>query len=168
MDSEPSSAQRGPYAGRCQTGTEGRPSVALAANVRAYRILRHMTQDELGLRMTDLGHDWGRSTVSAVERRNRNVTTDELFGLALCFGATIGGLLDPTGPDHSRNLSFDVGLESPLLIEPGVAQLWAASRIVMRLWHEDRHAYAPDVADDPSQPAGLSTLKAEPFEWSRR
>lgn len=121
MDSEPYSAQRGPYAGRCRTGTEGRPSVALAANVRAYRILRHMTQDELGLRMTDLGHDWGRSTVSAVERSNRNVTTDELFGLALCFGATIGGLLDPTGPDHSRNLSFDVGLDSPLLIEPGVS-----------------------------------------------
>jgi transcriptional regulator with XRE-family HTH domain len=168
MDSDPSSATRGPYAGRRRAGTEGRPSVALAANVRAYRVLQHMTQYDLALRMTDLGHDWGRSTVSAVERKSRNVITDELFGLALSFGATIGGLLDPTGPDHSRNLSFDVGLVSSGLIDPGVARLWGASRVVLRLGHEDRREYALDVAEDPSLAASLDALKARLFDRSRR
>lgn len=168
MDSDPSSATRGPYASRRRAGTEGRPSVALAANVRAYRVVQHMTQYDLALRMTDLGHDWGRSTVSAVERRSRNVITDELFGLALCFGATIGGLLDPTGPDHSRNLSFDVGLVSSGLIEPGVARLWGASRVVVRLGHEDRREYALDVAEDPSLAVSLDALKARLSDRSRR
>src|SRR5215218_1648915 len=80
----------------------GRPSDALAANLRAYRMLRNMTQDELASRMAHLCHGWGRSTVSAVEGKSRNVTVDELFGLALSVGVTIGALLDPTGPDHSR------------------------------------------------------------------
>ena len=164
MESEPSSATRGPYAGRHRAGTVGRPSVALAANVRAYRILQHMTQDDLARRMTELGHGWGRSAVSSTELRKRNVIIDELFGLAVCFGVTIGGLLDPTGPDHSRNLRFDVGLESPRLIEPDVAQLWGASRIVVRLWHEDRREYALDVADDPSRAGTLDAGTAKPIE----
>lgn len=127
--------------------TEGPPSVAVAANVRAYRLLQQMTQDALALRMTDLGHDWGRSTVSAVELNRRSVIVDELFGLALCFGVTIGGLLDPTGPDHRRNFSFTVGMESRL-IEPDVAQLWGASRVVVRLRCEEKREYALDVAAD--------------------
>lgn len=116
----------------------GRPSDALAANVRAYRLLRHLTQDGLAAEMTALGHGWGRSTVSAVEGRSRNVTVDELFGLALCFGVTIGQVLDPEGPDRSRRLSLDVGLRSPeggrpRPVDPSMARLWAWSRAVMRL-----------------------------------
>jgi hypothetical protein len=118
-----------------------------------------MTQVDLALRMTDLGHDWGRSTVSAVELGNRNVLTDELLGLTICFGVTIGALLDPTGPDHSRTLSFDLGLEFPRRIAADVARLWAASRVVIRLRHEDGGDYALDVVDDASERAHLS--------WSR-
>lgn len=150
---DPSAGTCRPSAGRPsgQTGPDKRPSVALAENVRAYRGLQYMTQGELALRMTHLGHDWARSTVSTMERTKRKVTTDELFGLALCFGVTIGGLLDPTGPDHRRNLGFDVGLESPLAMKPDVARLWGASRIVVRLSHEDGREYALDVANDNHQ-----------------
>lgn len=131
---------RGPYVtstSRALAGL-GRPSDALAANLRAYRLLRHLTQDDLAVRMAHLGHGWGRSTVSAVEGRIRNVTVDELFGLALCLGATIGQLLDPGGPDRSRRLSLDVGLRvrddgRPQPVEPLLARLWASSRAVMRL-----------------------------------
>ena len=66
--SDPPPTKRRPYAGGAVDGaqTQGRPSVALAANVRAYRLLQQMTQDILALRMTrSLGHHWGRSTVSA-------------------------------------------------------------------------------------------------------
>ena len=131
---------RGPYVrstGRAPVGL-GRPSDALAANVRAYRLLRHLTQDGLAAEMTALSHGWGRSTVSAVEGRTRNVTVDELFGLALCLGVSIGQLLDPEGPDRSRRLSLDVGLRSPdgdrpRPVDAKTARLWASSRAVMRL-----------------------------------
>lgn len=145
---------RGPYVrnnGRAPAGL-GRPSDALAANLRAYRILRHLTQDGLAAQMTYLNHGWGRSTVSAVEGRTRNVTVDELFGLALCLGVTIGELLDPEGPDRSRRLSLDVGLKDPedgrpQAVDPVVARLWASSRAVMRLSEDAGGDFDVDLAE---------------------
>lgn len=146
---------RGPYARVAGPATQGlgRPSDALAENLRAYRLLRHMTQDQLAARMAHLCHGWGRSTVSAVEGKSRNVTVDELFGLAVSVGVTIGQLLDPTGPDHSRRLSLDVGLRAAENgpshpVAPRVAHLWAASRAVIRLWHDDGHKVEVAVADE--------------------
>lgn len=113
------------------------PSVALAQNIAAYRALRRITQHELAARMTVLGHAMGRSAVGAIETTRRKVTVDELFGLAISIGVTIGQLLDPTGPDHSRPLALDVGLKTvdgaPRPIEPRLACLWVASRTVARL-----------------------------------
>jgi len=131
----------------------GRPSDALAENLRAYRMLRRMTQDQLAARMAHLCHGWGRSTVSAVEGKIRNVTIDELFGLAVVVGVTIGELLDPTGPDHHRTLSLDVGFRAtddgkPQPVAPRVAHLWASSRVVIRMGHERGWAVDVDVTDD--------------------
>ena len=145
---------RGPYVrnnGRAPAGL-GRPSEVLAANLRAYRLLRHLTQDELASRMTALSHGWGRSTVSAVEGGARNVTVDELFGLALCLGITIGQLLDPEGPDRSRRLSLDVGLRvagdgRPQPVDPVLARLWASSRAVMRLSEDAGGDFEVDLAE---------------------
>ena len=134
---------RGPYrvrAGR-PVGSLGPPSVALVENVASYRALRRMTQDELAARMTRLGHDMSRSTVSAIEARNRNVNVDELFGFALVLGVTVGQLLDPTGPDHGRQLSLDVGLTSeegaPRPIAPWLSHLLVASRCFAQLPADD-------------------------------
>ena len=152
--------RRGPYAGtagRAPTRGLGRPSDALAENLRAYRLLRHMTQDQLASRMSLLDHGWGRSTVSAVEGRSRNVTVDELFGLALSLGVTIGQLLDPGGPDRSRQLSLDVGLRAegdgpPQPVAPRLARMWASSRALIRLEYDDGPKVEveldPDLADD--------------------
>ena len=131
-EGDPTPVNRGPYASRTGTPAKGevRPSDALAANVRAYRVLRHMTQEDLAVRMTHLCHGWGRSTVSAAEGRGRNISVDELFGLAASFGVSIGQLFDPTGPDHSRRLSLNVGVTDrglPRSIEPDLAQLWGAA-----------------------------------------
>lgn len=150
----PASA-RGPYVTDSSGRLKGpaRPSDALAENLRAYRLLQHMTQDQLAARMTWLCHRWGRSTVSAVEGRSRNVTVDELFGLAVSVGVTIGQLLDPTGPDHSRPLSFDVGLRAedgglPQPVAPQLAHLWAASRAVIKLRHDGGCEMEVEAADD--------------------
>ena len=151
---EPASG-RGPYVtdSTCRLEEPAPPSAALAENLRAYRMLRHMTQDQLATRMSWLSHRWGRSTVSAVEGRTRNVTVDELFGLAVSVGVTIGQLLDPTGPDHSRPLSLDVGLRAddgghPQPVAPRLAHLWAASRAVIRLRQDDGCRMEVEVADD--------------------
>jgi transcriptional regulator with XRE-family HTH domain len=129
-------------------------------------MLRDMTQDQLAARMSHLCHGWGRSTVSAVESKARNVTVDELFGLAVSVGVTIGELLDPTGPDHSRKLSLDVGLRDhddsfPQPVAPRLAHLWAASRAVIRLWQEDGRKVEIDVADDlpPATQRELEALR---------
>jgi len=100
---------RGPYVGN--TGRKpagvGHPSDALAANLRAYRLLRHLTQDGMAALMAQLGHGWGRSTVSAVEGKSRNVTVDV-------------GLRDP-----------DTGRPEP--VDPALARQWASSEAVIRL-----------------------------------
>lgn len=153
-------ASRGPYVTRAAGPRHGlgRPSDVLAENLHAYRLLRHMTQDQLAARMSNLCHGWGRSTVSAVEGKARNVTVDELFGLAVSVGVTIGHLLDPTGPDQSRRVSLDVGLragdgEDARPVPPRLAKLWAASRAVIRIRHGAPGDVEIDMADDAALPA---------------
>lgn len=70
----------------------------LAGNVRAYRLLRRLEQDEVAGRMQSLGHGWRRATVSEIERSRRNVTVSELVGLAMALNVTVAELLDSRGP----------------------------------------------------------------------
>jgi transcriptional regulator with XRE-family HTH domain len=75
------------------------PSQALAANLRRLRALRRLSQDDVAERMTVFGYGrggtWARTTAAEAEAGKRQVTVDELIGLALIFGSTIGELLDP-------------------------------------------------------------------------
>jgi transcriptional regulator with XRE-family HTH domain len=84
-------------------------SEALAKNVRDIRGLREFSQDDIAERMSVLGHPWSRQTTSDVERASRNVTVDELLGLALVLGSPVGELLDPRGPLHSFHGAVDPG-----------------------------------------------------------
>jgi transcriptional regulator with XRE-family HTH domain len=70
------------------------PSQILARNLGAVRRLRGWRQEFVAERMNFLGHPWTPATVSEAERGRRNVTTDELFSLALVFGLTLARLLD--------------------------------------------------------------------------
>lgn len=148
------SRERGPYRSRSARILAGvvPPSEVLAQNIAAYRALRHITQAELAGRMTLLGHAMGRSTVSAMEVKGRNVTVDELFGLAVSIGVTIGQLLDPTGPDHSRPLALDIGLRSGVddrrPLTPWLSRLCAASRVVVRLSADDVGGVVLEAADE--------------------
>lgn len=58
------------------------PGQLLASNVRMGRAFLSLTQQDLADRMSALGHQWSRPTVSQVEREVRAVSVDELFGLA--------------------------------------------------------------------------------------
>ena len=142
----------------------GAPSVALAKNVAAYRAVRRITQAELAARMTILGHTMGRSAVSAIEVKGRNVTVDELFGLAISLGVTIGQLIDPTGPDRSRPLALDVGLKTDdgavRPIAPSLSRLWAASRALARLAADDNRGVEFEAVDGlpVATEHGLDTL----------
>jgi transcriptional regulator with XRE-family HTH domain len=73
---------------------------AVADNVRAYRVLGRLEQEDIAERMRQLGHPWKRVTVSEVERGRRNVTVPELVALTLVLGVTATELLDPRRPDQ--------------------------------------------------------------------
>jgi hypothetical protein len=102
--------------------------------------------------MTALGHEMTRSTVSAIEGHGRSVTVDELFGLAISIGVTIGQLLDPTGPDHSRTDGVDVGLRaadgSGRRLAPWLAHLLVASRATVTLPTADGAEFQVHPAGD--------------------
>ncbi len=86
------------------------PSQALAENLRGFRRLRRLSQQDVAERMTALGYGrpgkpggrkaararaWSRSTTGEVESGKREVTVDEFVGLCIILGVTPGELLDP-------------------------------------------------------------------------
>jgi transcriptional regulator with XRE-family HTH domain len=103
-------------------------SDAIATNLRAYRSVHRLSQEELARRMGDLGHtSWSRATVSEIERGGRTVTIDELLALALVFGAPIANLLDPAGLDGTGTAPLDIGTWTPMPV--GMASRWIRGRI---------------------------------------
>jgi transcriptional regulator with XRE-family HTH domain len=85
-------------------------SDVVAANIRAYRVVRHLSQEDLASWMRKLEHaTWTSSTVSEVERGNRNVTIDELLALAFMLNAELVDLLDATGLDRRTTTPIDLG-----------------------------------------------------------
>lgn len=87
------------------------PRQLLAANIRAGRALLDLSQQDLADRMSALGHQWSRPTVSQVERAARAVSVDELYGLAHALVMDILMLLSP--PEGAR-LQLDTGLPKTL------------------------------------------------------
>lgn len=122
-------------AGRRPRAREGArwPAQVLAANLRGFRRVRDMSQDELAERMTILGHGWMRATVSEVERGGRKVSIDELLSLALVLSATIGDLLDPLGverrfTDATKRLDMEVEA-----LPPRMASAWVRGALILAL-----------------------------------
>lgn len=74
----------------------------LGANIRAYRQLKKLEQEDLADWMRSYAHPWRRATVSEVERARRNVTVMELVALVLILAASVEELLDPRGPGGRR------------------------------------------------------------------
>jgi transcriptional regulator with XRE-family HTH domain len=121
----------------------------LADNARGYRLLRRLEQADVAERMGSLGHPWSQVTVSQVENGRRNLTADELLGLAMVFGVAIGALLDPTGPDGRGRDALDHASDAePLPAATGSA--WAHSRSVVALrWDQGPAGFAVEPAPVP-------------------
>jgi transcriptional regulator with XRE-family HTH domain len=83
------------------------PDDVAADNVRAYRVLRRLSQEDIAARMRALGHGkWSQAAVSQVENHGRTVTIGELFNLALVLDVTVADLLDPLGPDIGTDVDY--------------------------------------------------------------
>jgi transcriptional regulator with XRE-family HTH domain len=82
-------------------------SDVLATNVRAYRLVRGRTQEELADRMSQLGHGWSAGTVGFAERGDRTLSVDELLALAIVLETDVLDLLDPTGIDGRQTAPVD-------------------------------------------------------------
>ncbi len=142
------------------------PDDVLDDIVRAFRKLRGLSQDQLGYRMAELGHGWTAGIVGFVERGDRNVTVNELLGLALVLGLPIGKLLSPAGllgvhpggvdeegVEVTGPTALDVGVAEPLSF--GTAYSWLSSEVTAGLTVDG------DVRFEPAQPssdAGDETL----------
>lgn len=66
----------------------------LGANVREYRLLARLEQEDIAERMRLTGHPWCRQTVSEIERAQRNTTVSELVELAAILDASVNRLLE--------------------------------------------------------------------------
>jgi len=72
----------------------------IAANIRAWRSRRGLSQATVVARMRALGFDaWHRQTISNVERGDRRVTAEELVGLALAMEVSIPALTTASDQD---------------------------------------------------------------------
>jgi hypothetical protein len=77
----------------------------VAANIRAARSRKDLTQDALAARMRHLGFTaWLRQTVPSVEKGRRRVTAEEVLGLALALETTIAALMGASDQDGSIDL----------------------------------------------------------------
>jgi transcriptional regulator with XRE-family HTH domain len=113
-------------------GAEFVPRV-LADNVRAWRQIRNLTQEQLatGMRARGHGHEWSASVVGFVERGDRTVSVDELVSLSIELDVgSPGALLDPGGPDGRRKLAIDYGVG--LVIPSAIARPWLRGQIECR------------------------------------
>lgn len=106
----------------------------LAENIRTWRGVRRLTQEELASRMTALGHPWSAGIVGFVERNDRAVRVNELLALALVLEVFVSDLLDPAGVDGRGQEPLDYG--GRLL--PAIAvRHWLANRVRVGLgWTE--------------------------------
>lgn len=105
------------------------PAEVLAANVRALRLLRRLTQDDVAEQMQRMGHaTWSRATVSEIERYGRSLTFDEIVSLAVVFRVPPLEIQDPLGPALLTSV-FDFG--GPEGVPPGVAMRWIRGQIAI-------------------------------------
>lgn len=146
-------------------------SDVVAENVRVLRTLRRLSQSDLAARMSYLGHEWTRATVSDVERSRRNVTVDELLGLALSLRTEVPNLLDPAGIDGRAQEALDYGIADP--IPTRSAQDWLHGRVgygllaegpavvagSLQIWRVDGHDDAFKAAVDSANQIGEGTIQ---------
>jgi transcriptional regulator with XRE-family HTH domain len=67
----------------------------IARNVKAERVRRGLTQEQLAARMSELGYRWHQQTAGQVEHCTRRLTAEEVLGLAVALAVPVDRLLYP-------------------------------------------------------------------------
>lgn len=73
--------------------TLGSAEDIVGRRVRALRVMRGWSQQELATRMSERGQGWRQTTVAKTEAADRPIRVNEVQALAVVFGVTAGDLL---------------------------------------------------------------------------
>jgi transcriptional regulator with XRE-family HTH domain len=110
----------------------------LAGNIRATRGRKKLDQADIVERMRYLGFTtWHRQTMGKVERGERRVTAEEIFGLALALETTIQALMTANGQDDDVYLPSGQPIGA-VSVERLVGRLAVNDRSVQ--WADDNSA----------------------------
>jgi transcriptional regulator with XRE-family HTH domain len=89
------------------------PERVVAERLAELRQRRGWSQAELADRMAAYGIPWGRTTPGKIENRQRNVTVEELVGLAFVLGVSPVALMVPTAVDTEVRLTPNTSTSGP-------------------------------------------------------
>jgi transcriptional regulator with XRE-family HTH domain len=106
-------------------------SDVVKSNMRAYRLIRELTQEQLAARMSQLGHEWTAGIVGFVERGDRTLSVDELIGLAVALETGVADLLDPRGVDGHQSKPVDYGGPGGLPVD--IAGPWMRGQLMVEV-----------------------------------
>lgn len=121
----------------------------LARNIRAERGRNRLGQATVVARMRALGYEgWHRQTLGKIERGERRLAADEVFGLALAMEVTMAALLLPDYEDEP--VALPSGDEIHVT---GVIRLIFSAGYSRGLrpvtWKDDKPATAPEFVVAP-------------------
>jgi transcriptional regulator with XRE-family HTH domain len=141
----------------------------VAENIKGYRLLRGMTQEEVGLRMSALGQAWNAGTAGFVERTDRALTVDEVAAVAVVLGVSIPELFDPSGPDGRGADDLDLGGGAPVVVGRRVAALWLRDRALLN-GNWDGQKFTQFVAEgrSPADQDAVLALRLDAAEQARQ
>jgi transcriptional regulator with XRE-family HTH domain len=153
-------------------------SEVVADNLRAFRLLRRMNQNELAGAMRELGHQtWSRATVSEIERYGRSVTIEELVSAAVLLRIPPGRMLDPFMlPRGGGDWLSDIDFGGPVGIPAGLVAHWAAGELTVGvepngdLWLDADTPAAQEAATEAikAQKASIEELGTDPPAQSQK
>jgi transcriptional regulator with XRE-family HTH domain len=125
-----------------------------AENLRAYRVLRRLSQADLAAEARKCGApSLSRQALSEIERGRRGIGIEELAAIAVPLRLTISDLLDPYGPGVTGRY---VSLGDHRLSREQ-AHLWVRDKVVPRL-SADRGLLFPSAIGFEPQPAEMPAM----------
>lgn len=120
-------------------------AVILGRNVKVARVRAGLDQEDVRLRMNELGFTaWRSSTVSLVERGKRRLTCEEALGLMVCLETALEALLYPPPELEFAGILLPAGQETLLPAakygyNPDRASAWDGNRCLLKPYPHGGH-----------------------------
>jgi transcriptional regulator with XRE-family HTH domain len=139
------------------------PSDVLTSNMRAHRLVRGLTQEDVGAEMARLGHEWSAGTVGFAERGDRTLSVDELVGLAIVLTTGVTDLLDPRGIDGRETDPVDYGDPARLGLPVDIAGPWMRGQLLVEVTGPGTFA----LRGVPGHEDAFERASESLFRWNR-